>query len=517
MLRFLRRDAHFLTASIVLALLAAASTAGQAPPLTDFDAYAGKGVKDWNIPGLAVTVVKDGRVVFAKGYGVRELGKPAPVDTHTLFAIGSTTKAMTAAAVGILVDDGKVAWDDPVTKYLPWFQLEDPYVTRELTLRDLLTHRGGIPNTDFLWYGTDNSSSDILRRMRLVRPETSMRSHFTYQNVMYLAAGEVVAAASGMPWDAFIRTRILGPLGMTETIPTAATLSSQQNVASPHFTIGESVRVIRNASVDAVAPAGAIWSSVHDMSKWMMAMIDGGRIDSRTGARLVSEATYRNLFSPHAIVGADAFYPTATLTHPRWTTYGLGWFQEDYGGRAVDFHTGSIDGMVAIIGLIREERLGVYVLANLDHAELRHALMYRVFDAYGSGNHTRDWSADLLDLYGGLRKEAEAAERNREQERVTGTQPSLALDRYAGSYADPLRGTVLVSYAGGALGLQHGPGFIGTLEHWNYDSFRAVWGSAWMEPSFVSFALDRKGSVVSVELDGARFMRGDAGNTTEPR
>ena len=148
MLRFLRRDAHFLTASIVLALLAAASTAGQAPPLTDFDAYAGKGVKDWNIPGLAVTVVKDGRVVFAKGYGVRELGKPAPVDTHTLFAIGSTTKAMTAAAVGILVDDGKVAWDDPVTKYLPWFQLEDPYVTRELTLRDLLTHRGGIPNTE---------------------------------------------------------------------------------------------------------------------------------------------------------------------------------------------------------------------------------------------------------------------------------------------------------------------------------------------------------------------------------
>lgn len=479
----------------------------QAPPLADFDAYVAKGIKDWKIPGLAVAVVKDGKVVFAKGYGVRELGKPATVDTHTLFAIGSTTKAMTAAAVGMLVDEGKVNWDDPVTKYIPWFQVADAYVTRELTVRDLLTHRGGLPNTDYLWYGADNSSTEILHRLRFVKPETSLRSHFTYQNVMYLAAGEVVAVASGMPWDAFIRARILAPLGMTETIPTATSLAAQPNVASPHFMIGDMVRVIRNATVDAVAPAGAIWSNVNDMSKWMSAMLNGSRIEGKGDARLVSEATYNALFTAQTVVGPDAFYPTAKVTRPRWTTYGLGWFQEDYAGRAVDFHTGSIDGMVAIIGLIRDERLGVYVLSNLDHAELRHALMYRVFDLYGTGNRTRDWSADFLDLYSGLQKEARAATRKREQERVIGTKPSLALERYAGRYTDPLYGAVVVTYTGGALGLQRGPGFIGKLEHWNYDTFRSVWDTAWIDPSLVSFSLDTKGAIAALELDGTRFTR----------
>ena len=350
-----------------------------AEPLAGFDALITKAVKDWQIPGLAIAVVKDDQLVFAHGYGVRELGKPDLVDTHTLFAIGSTTKAMTAALVGMLVDEKKVAWDAPVTTYLPWFQLKDPSVTRELTVRDLLTHRAGLGTADYLWFGHDNSTEEILRRVRLIDPVYPVRSRFIYQNIMYAAAGAVVEAASGKPWAEMIRTRIFEPLGMRETIPTAGTLSRQINVASPHALVDGRVRVIETVTSEAIAAAGGVWSSAGDMAKWMQFLLDGGRVGGKSGTRLLSEPVFAELFRPQAIAPYD-FYPTTRLTKPHWMTYGLGWFQQDYHGRAIDFHTGSLDGMVTIHGLIRDEQLGVYVLSNLDHAELRHALMYTVFD-----------------------------------------------------------------------------------------------------------------------------------------
>ena len=364
-----------------LVLRSGVQLAAQPAPLDGFDAYAEQAVRDWEVPGLAIAVVKDGEIAFAKGYGVRELGKPEPVDTRTLFAIGSTTKAMTAAAVGMLVDDGKLAWDDPVTVHLPDFRLYDPYVTREVTVRDLLTHRAGLGKADFLWYGQENATDEILHRLRYVEPQTSMRSHFTYQNIMYVTAGEVIEAASGMSWADFIQTRIFDPLGMSASVPTLTMAGGRSNVASPHYRIDGTVTVIENASVDPVAPAGSIWSNVGDMAKWVRFLLNEGVTDE--GERLLSEETHAELFTPQMIIRRDSFYPTGRLTKPHWTTYGLGWFQADYDGRAVDFHTGSIDGMVAIVGLIRDENLGVYVLANLDHAELRHALMYRAFESSG--------------------------------------------------------------------------------------------------------------------------------------
>ncbi len=491
--------------------------ARQVAPLDDFDGYVREAMKDWKVPGPAVAIVKDGRVVFMKGYGVRELGKREPVDEHTLFAIGSTTKAMTAAALAMLVDDGKVKWNDPVTKHLPAFAVRDPYVTRELTVRDLLTHRSGVGNADFLWYGTDNSAEEILRRVQYLDQAASLRSRFIYQNVMYAAAGKVVGAASGMPWEQFIRARIFQPLEMDDSVPTLMMQASRENVASPHHVSDGSVHVIRNAAVDSVAPAGAVWSSVSDMSRWMRAMLNGGRIPDRDSSRLLTEARYAELFEPQMIVDRGAFYPTARLTEPHWTTYGLGWFQQDYRGRAVDFHTGSIDGMVAIIGLIRDERLGIYVLANLDHAELRHALMYKVFDLYGPGGSSRDWSADFLKLYRSLEKEAEDAARHREEERVAGTKPSLALAQYAGMFSDPLYGTVEVVFTDDRLRLSHGSGFDGVLEHWNFDTFRAVWDRPWLDKSYVTFSLDRKGSVVTLELDGNRYTRLEPASPTRTR
>ena len=504
------RRALGLAASFALStsVAVAQKPSASADPARQLDAYTTQAVKDWGAVGLAVSVVKDGKVVFEKGYGVRELGKPDAADTNTLFAIGSTTKAMTAASIGMLVDEGKVRWDDPVTNYLPGFQLKDPWVTRQITVRDLLTHRAGLPNADYLWYGADNSTTEILRRMRYVEPAYSIRSSFIYQNVMYAAAGQVIAAVSGMPWEEFVRTRIFTPLHMDRTVPLLSRAAAVPNVASPHDRIDDTMRVIRNASVDPVASAGSVWSSVADMAKWMRFILDSGRVDGR---RLLKPETFAELLKPQTMVTPSQFYPTARLTHPHWTTYALGWFQQDYNGRAVSFHTGSIDGMVAIIGLIPDERLGVYVLANADHVELRHALMLKVFDLWGpSPSKGRDWSTELRTLYGNARTQAIAAEKAAEAKRVTGTKPSLALARYAGTYADSLYGEATVKMSGDALRLRIGT-LEGTLEHWQYDTFRVKWDNRWQGTDLVTFVLGEDGAPARIEIGRRTFGRAHRG------
>jgi hypothetical protein len=288
---------------------------------------------------------------------------------------------------------------------------------------------------------------------------------------------------------------------MTGTIATAATLERQPNVAIPHYEIDGKVEVIRNASVDGVAPAGSVWSSVRDMSQWMKMLLAGGSMPgqgSNGRVTLLSEKTITELFSPQTMVGPDAFYPTARLTRPNWTTYGLGWFQADYAGEKVDFHTGSIDGMVAICGLIRSRHLGVYVLANLDHAELRHALMYMVFDRY-LGRAARDWSADLLTLYGGMAREAADRAKKTDGQRVAGTSPTLPLDRYAGTYRHPLYGALTIVREGNQLRARFGTGFAGPLEHWHYDTFKATWDARWRGAWRLTFRLDAQGKVASVD------------------
>ena len=470
--------------------------------LSELDAYVTRAVRDWRIPGLAIAVVKDDSIVFAKGYGIREMGKPELVDTGTRFAIGSTTKAMTAVALGLLVDEGKVRWDDPVIRHLPGFRVADPYVTRELTVRDLLTHRGGLGNADQLWSSTDYSTEEIIRRAATLEPAYSLRSGFIYQNIMYAVAGQVVAAASGMPWAAFVRTRLLEPLGMNATATTLAELSGKPNVAAPHAEIRDTIRVVANRSVDAVAAAGSVWSSVGDMAKWMRFVLDSGRVGDR---RLLSAASYREILSPQ-VVAPQSMYATLSLVRPHFFTYGLGWFLQDYAGQAVAMHTGSIDGMSALIGLIPDRKLGVYVLANLDHAELRHALMYRVFDLYTS-NTARDWSADFLALFSRLEQQSLAAQRQQEQRRATDTRPSVPLARYAGNYVNATYGNAVVTLRGDSLHFAFSKGRSGVLSHWQYDTFRARWDDDRMGPSLVVFDPDGAGGVSGVRAFGITFSK----------
>jgi CubicO group peptidase (beta-lactamase class C family) len=505
MSQFRRARGGFVLALLSVAVLPDAINAQRGTrqfTASDLDAYVRRAVEEWRIPGLAIAVVKDDSVVFAKGYGVRELGKPGMVDAGTRFAIGSTTKAMTAVALGMLVDEGKVRWDEPVITYLPGFRVGDPYVTRELTVRDLLTHRGGLGNADQLWASADYTTEEITRRVATLAPAYSLRSRFIYQNIMYAVAGEVIESASGMPWAKFVRARIFAPLGMNGTEATIAELEGQANVATPHMEIGDTIRPVMNRPVDAVGPAGSVWSSVGDMAKWARFILDSGRVG---GKRLLSEAAFREILSPQVIAPRD-IYSTTTLVRPHFFTYGLGWFLHDYQGQAVAMHTGSIDGMSALIGLIPDRRLGVYVLANLDHAELRHALMYRVFDMY-SGTPPRDWSKDLLVLYGGLERQADSTRRQQEQRRVADTRPSLPLERYAGTYTNQTYGDVVVTVRQGALQFAFGRGRVGALTHWHYDTFQAKWDDVRMRPSLVVFAPDGSGGVSSVRAFGITFTR----------
>jgi CubicO group peptidase (beta-lactamase class C family) len=503
--------------TIACAAMPMAGSAQQAPDLAAFDKYVAHAARDWKVPGLAIAVVKDDSLVFAKGYGVLEIGKPAPATEHTRFAIGSTTKAMTVASLAMLVDEGKLKWDDHVIDYLPDFQLYDAYATRELTVRDLLTHRTGLPSTDLLWAFPENQYTphEMMRRLRYVRPNSSFRSQWDYQNNMYGVAGALVAQLSGMPWETFIQTRIFAPLGMTESIPLVSGIAGKPNVAKPHGDVHDTVRVIPLRSTDAIAPAGSVWSSVSDMSKWMRFMLDSGRIGNR---RLIQPATFREIVAPQ-IRAPMAQYPALVLAQPHFFSYALGWFVQDFHGETVWMHTGSIDGMCAIIGLLPERHVGVYVLANLDHAELRHALMYKVFDMYRAQTRApaRDWSADLKALFDSAhaaRRVAAAADTSGKT-KAGSAPPSLPLQQYAGSYVDSTYGSIQVTIANGALRARFVNFEIGELKHAAYETFRSVKDDALEGSTDLTFVPDGAGHVTAVQAFGVTFNRSTSESKTE--
>jgi CubicO group peptidase (beta-lactamase class C family) len=484
--------------------------AQRAAQLKEIDAFITKGMKDWEIPGLSVSIVKNDTVIFAKGYGVRTLGASGAVDDQTLFGIMSTTKAFTAMAIAMLVDEHKVAWNDPVSKWLPQLEFPGALENRELTVKDLLTHNTGLGNADLLWVRGDLSRDEILRRVRFLTPAYSIRNGYVYQNVMYSAAGEVVARASGMSWEDFVKTRIFQPLGMWRSYTTLGGMRATKdvNVSSPHFKIRDTIRVITDEAADPIEAAGAIWSTASDMAKWMRFLLDSGRVN---GTRLVSERNFRELFRPHVVAPPGGFYPTSKLVQPHFETYGFGFFEEDFRGRFVAYHTGSLAGRTAIIGLLPDERLGVYVLGNLDHAEFRHALMYKAFDVFAgtNGQPARDWSAEFLKLYGDADKAAKTASAAEDARRVMGTHPSLALEKYAGTFTHPAWGDLVLTMENGALRMTigAGPDNTGLLEHWNYDTFRATLGDGRGGHTTLTFEVDAAGDASSVMIDGSDQYR----------
>jgi CubicO group peptidase (beta-lactamase class C family) len=470
-------------------------------------------MREWDIPGLAIAVVKDDSVVYARGFGVREVGKSERVDANTLFAIGSASKAFTAAAVALLVDEGKVKWDDPATQHLPSLQLFDPYATRELSVRDLLSHRSGLARGDQVWYATEFDRDEILRRVRFLAPSWSFRSQFGYQNLMYLAAGEVVEEVAGKSWDDVVTERIFAPLGMRASSTSVKALQGRENVATPHAKIEKQVRLIPYRNIDNIAPAGSINSNVMEVAQWVRLQL--GRGEYR-GQRLLSDSVIREMQTPQVIIrregGWELMAPASDFL-----MYGLGWFLNDYRGRKVVQHGGNIDGMHALVGMLPEERLGVVILTNLSPNYLTYAVMHRVFDGY-LGAQPTDWSRRLLASFDSLRAVGEAQQKRMEEARVTGTQPSLSLERYAGTYTHEMYGDAVVEHEGGELVLRRGPAFVADLEHWHHDTFRANWRDAALGRSFVMFTLDPTARVSKLEVQGlAEFRRAPDASATAGR
>jgi CubicO group peptidase (beta-lactamase class C family) len=493
---------RFLFTTLVL-LASSFCVIAQEAPFQGFDDYVNKAIKDWEVPGLAIAIVKDDKIVYAKGYGLRELGKSAPVDEHTIFAIGSSSKAFTSALIAMLVDEKKLKWDDPVTKYLPGFQLYDPYVTREMTVRDLLTHRIGLEGGDQLWYATPYSREEVLRRIRYLEPSSSMRSRFGYQNIMFLAAGQIVPSVTGKIWDDLVAERIFFPLGMKETGTTIRTLNKSTDVSTPHVKIDDKVQPAAWRLIDNIGPAGSINSNVTDMAQWVRLQLGNGKFE---GKQFVSEASLKETHTPQTIIRIEGPYP---IVYPdaHFLSYGMGWFLSDFRGKKLVEHGGAIDGMRALVAMIPEKHVGVVVLTNLDGTLLPQFLSYRIFDAY-LGEPPRDWPAEGLTKIKALEVQSKAAQEKALAERVTGTKPSLDLQNYAGTYRSEMYGDANVDFIDGKLTAHFGPNFTGELDHWNYDTFRVRWRDPVEGKGFMQFSLNTKGKVDSVDFRGmGKFKR----------
>jgi CubicO group peptidase (beta-lactamase class C family) len=481
---------------------AAAPVHAQAPDLAGLDRYIEESRRAWGIPGLAIAIVKDDSVIFARGYGEREAGGGAAVDEHTLFAIASTTKAFTVAALGILVDEGVLEWDDPVRRHLPDFELGDPYVTRQVTIRDLLTHRVGVAREDNVWIAAPFDRPELVRRTRHLAQARGFREGYDYNNLMYVVAGEVVAAASGLSWNDFVETRLFAPRGMRRPTSRFATVQGRENVSGAHTGSGKQLVVMDRRDYDALGPAGSVFSSAREMAQWVKLHLNRG---SYQGQRLLQEATLEEMHTPQVVMRIDStthrIFPTQNFS-----AYGLGWRLEDYHGRKIVQHTGSVNYTRTQVGLIPSAGIGVVVMANLSSSSLQTALMYRVFDLL-LGLPPTDWSAEYLALAErSAARSAEGAARTKAS-RAEKTRPSLALESYAGTYTDPLYGEVTVAVEGGRLVLRYSPDYVADLEHWHHDTFQGRWRSRGFGESFVTFGLDARGWVRSLELEGFTVFR----------
>ena len=482
---------------LFLAMVPAVGGAQSRDPLAGFDGYVTSAMKDWKIPGVAIGIVKDDSIIYARGFGVRTIGRPERVDERTLFAIASDTKAFTGIALAMLVDESKVRWDAPVITYLPWFRLADDYSTRELTVRDALTHRSGLARGDLLWTGGMQYSRDeLLRRLRYLKPSWSLRSHYGYSNLMYLAAGQIAAAVEHKPWDDIVRERIFLPLGMTSTNTSVTLLPNIQNVASPHAEVDSVVRVVSYTNMDNAASAGAVNSSALDMAKWIRFQLDSARVG---GKRLVSKRNFIETHSAQTPLRIDSAYRIFNpFTHVR--SYAFGWTLQDYRGREALTHAGNLSGMAAVVGLMPEERLGIVVLTNLESNALRESLMYKVFDLFLHAP-ARDWSHIALVEKASFDSIDAKGLRDKEAKRVPGTHPSLALIRYAGTYEDSLYGRAQLTMENGHLVLALAPKQIGDLDHWHFDTFKVTWRDHRDGWNLVTFALDPDGKVDTFKTD----------------
>lgn len=473
----------------------------QAEKLDELDAYFSQAREAWDVPGLAIALVSKDTVLFAKGYGVRDIQNKQAVDEHTLFAVASNTKAFTAAAVMMLVEDGKLSLDDKVVSHLPYFALYDPYVSQAMTVRDLLTHRSGLKtfSGDLIWYGSTYSREEIIRKAKYLKPAYGFREQFGYSNIMYIAAGEVVAAVSGMSWDEFIKERLLAPLQMQGSTLHVSELPSLDNVAQPHTYVDGKLQQIPWLDWDNMGPAGSLISSAFEMANWLQMNLNDGTF--RGNELLKPSSIFHMQSGVTPLPVSKSFTERFPSTHFR--TYGLGWSMMDYLGRKIVSHNGGYDGMISQTVLIPEEGIGFVILTNA-LSNLYYPLMYKTLDVLLDNAVQKDWSTEILSQ---IKSGEERQQKAREKilaERVENTQPSLQTDGYTSFYGSSIYDSIQVTAANNGdmqLAFLRSPDFVGSLKHWHYNTFELEFKLLPSLPKgFVHFNLDRNGRVESMEI-----------------
>lgn len=479
--------------------------------LADFDAYVASAQQRFGVPGIAVAIVKDGHVVLEKGWGVREQGKAAPVTAHTLFAIASNTKAFTSMAISMLADEGKLSLDDRVIDHLPWFRMSDPYITREMRIRDLLAHRSGLGlgAGDLLyWPGTTYSGEEVARRLKDVPITGSFRGQYAYDNILFGVAQQVIEKVSGQSFQAFLDSRILGPLGMAETRYNSDFLKRGDDVAIGHaaFDFKDVRPLAAPMTWSNVAGAGGIYSSAHDMARWMQVNLADGVIagEGKDAKRLVSEARHRGMWQLVTPIPVNPpKVPELAALAPNFSGYGEGWFLSDYRGHKLVWHTGGWPGMVSRVTMVPDLDVGVVVLTNAEMGGAFNALTYRVLDAY-TGAPKTDWVAAYGAALDRQRGDADAGWKKHLAQRDATSKPSLPLAKYAGMYRDPWYGDVAIERDGSGLRMRFTktPELTGRLEHWQHDSFIVRWDQRWLNAdAFVDFDLDHDGAIRGIRME----------------
>ncbi len=485
--------------SCLAGVLLFASGAWAQPNLDD---VVQRSMKEFDVPGIAVGVIQDGKILVAKGYGVRKLADSAPVSEKTLFGIASNTKAFTAAALAMLVDEKKINWDQRVVDILPSFQMSDPYVSREMQIRDLLVHRSGLAlgaGDLMLFPDSTLSARDIMQRLRYVPLTTSFRSTYAYDNVLYIVAGAVIEQASGKRWDEFIRERIFQPLGMTHSRTSVNEVTAAEDIASPHAPAEGRLQVVEHTRLDPAAPAGAIQSPVEDMLKWVNLQLNEGQYP---GGRLFSAAQSKEMWTPQIFVPIGAPPAELAAVRPNFQAYALGWFVSDFRGHRLVSHTGGLSGMVTRVTLVPDRKLGVIVFTNQEVGSAFQAVTMTILDHYLGASPT-DWVA----AYSAVRKRqvgsARGAVAKAASLRNTDSKPSLPLAKYAGRYRDPWYGDVMVEEKDGKLWIRftHSAALAGILEHFQYDTFVARWKERSLDAdAYVTFSLNPNGSIERVRM-----------------
>jgi len=503
--------ASILTKFIVLAILLSTNlftvgqNAGEKKILDSLQGCYKKALADWEVPGMAVAIVKDGNIIFSEGFGVRDISEEAHVDGKTMFPVASNTKAFTSAALAVLVDEGKIDWQDKVVQHIPWFQLYDPYVTANMTIRDLLCHRSGLAtfSGDLVWYGSVWSRQEVIRRARYLKPVFGFREKYGYSNIMFLTAGEIIPAVTGTNWDDFIKEHFFIPLGMIRTIISTNDLPKFRNVATAHTDItapdgSKTVIPIEYLNWDNIAPAGSIISCVDDMAQWLILQLNRGIYKGDT---LFSPARSREMWAANTVQDISRFSETY-MPSTTFRAYGLGWGINNYKGHKIVGHSGGYDGMISYTCLVPDINLGFVILTN-KNSSLYYAMMMTTLDAF-LGGETRAWSQFFLER----EKAGEAHDRQQriewEQNRTKDTHPSLKPEDYCGIYESELYGEASVTENMGQLMVQFipTPALSGTLTHWHYDTFEIEFKPLPSLPKGTcTFTLGANGKVEKMKID----------------